>query len=248
MRALTHIMSAALAAALVLSGCALEADDEEAADDAASSEEALSKTLSLGESARTTTRVNFRSAPTLSASTVIRVLPSGTEVKGTGTAPDGGFHLVTVNGERGFVHGTYLRPSGDGASSGSSGTASPSGRSHANVTMLWQGDWRFLTACDSYSRRAGRVVFACDEKPSRALVDDGAWIAVPSTVFARRLCGGTARVCKAGRCIDARIVERSVTSTRWEGSTAVLRTLGENPGWRSCTNSWGTATGVTVTL
>jgi hypothetical protein len=247
MRALAYVGSLALASLLTASGCAVESDDR-VDEDVSATEDALGgRPLADGAWAETTANLNFRSAPsTASSRTVLRVLSRGTRVQGTGLDPIDGFHFVTVDGTTGFVHGSYLRRVGSGEDSSSS--ASGSGRTHSNVTMLYQGDWGFLIRCDSYSRRAGKVVFACDEHPSREFVDEGAWIAIPSTLFSRRVCGATARVCKGTACIDARVVERSITSTRWEGSTAVLRALGVTPGWSSCTRSYGTATGVTVKL
>lgn len=121
-------------------------------------------------------------------------------------------------------------------------------RTYSNVTLLWQGDWDFLIRCDSYSKSQGHVVFFCDDSPSRSFVDEGAWLAMPRASFTRRQCGRRARVCKGDQCITATIIERSVTSTRWEGSTAVLRALGVEPGFHSCSNSFGTARGVTITL
>jgi len=40
-----------------------------------------------------------------------------------------------------------------------------------------------------------------------------------------------------------------VTGAKWEGSTEVLKALGVSAGWTgSCSSSFGTATGVTITL
>lgn len=121
-------------------------------------------------------------------------------------------------------------------------------KTYSGVTLLWEGNWDFLVRCDSYSRGQGAVMFTCDERPSREFVDEGAWVAVPRSVFSRSLCGKTVRVCKGERCIDAKVMERSVTGSKWEGSTAVLERLGVSPGFTSCTRSWGSASGVSVTV
>ncbi len=121
-------------------------------------------------------------------------------------------------------------------------------RTYSGVTLLWEGNWAFLVKCDSYSRRQNAVMFTCDEHPTREFVDEGAWVAAPRSVFSRSVCGKTAKVCKGTTCIDAKIMERSVTGSKWEGSTAVLEALGVDPGFSSCTRSWGSATGVTVTV
>jgi hypothetical protein len=117
-------------------------------------------------------------------------------------------------------------------------------RTFSNATVLYQGDWSFLTRCDKWSK--GRVRFACDEAPSRTFVDDEAWVAMPSTLYSRRHCKKEVELCRGTRCITAKVVERSVTSGKWEGSSAVMEALGINHGAPSCTRSWGTATGVTI--
>ncbi|MBL8612228.1 MAG: hypothetical protein JNL38_33105 [Myxococcales bacterium] len=121
-------------------------------------------------------------------------------------------------------------------------------QTYSNQTLLWEGNWDFLVRCDSYSRGQSAVMFTCDEHPSRSFVDEGAWVAAPRNVFGRSLCNKTARVCKGDTCIDAKIIERSVTSNKWEGSTAVLDALGVDAGFTSCTRTWGTATGVKITV
>ena len=121
-----------------------------------------------------------------------------------------------------------------------------SARTIRNATVLYQGDWKFLTSCDKFSR--GRVRFACDEGPSRDFVDQGAWVALPSTLYSRRSCGQQVELCRGARCVTAKVVERSVTSSKWEGSSAVMEALGIDHGAPSCTRSWGTATGVTITV
>ncbi len=120
-----------------------------------------------------------------------------------------------------------------------------SSRSFANVTVLYQGDWSFLTRCDKWSK--GRVRFACDESPTREFVDEGAWVAAPRNVYSRKSCGKMVKVCKGSACIEAKVVERSVTAAKWEGSSAVMEALGIDHGAPSCNRSWGTATGVTIT-
>lgn len=116
--------------------------------------------------------------------------------------------------------------------------------STSSATVLYQGDWKFLTSCDKWSK--GRVRFACDESPSREFVDEGAWVAMPSSQYSRRHCNKQVELCKGSRCITAKVVERSVTSNKWEGSSAVMEALGVNHGAPSCTRSWGTATGVSI--
>lgn len=135
---------------------------------------------------------------------------------------------------------------GDPTAEGDVSAEALSSRTFHNATVLYQGDWHFLTSCDKWSK--GRVRFACDESPSRDFVDEGLWVAAPSTVYSRGLCSKQVKLCKRDTCVTAKLVERSVTSGKWEGSSAVLEALGVDHGAPSCTRSWGTATGVTVTI
>ena len=48
--------------------------------------------------------------------------------------------------------------------------------------------------------------------------------------------------------VEAEVIERSVTSNKWEASSAVMEALGVDAGFTSCTHSWGSVTGVTVTV
>ncbi len=127
------------------------------------------------------------------------------------------------------------------------------GKTYAGQELLWQGDWEYLTSCDSYS--VGKVVFFCEKAPTRDFVDNGSWIAVPRSVFARGRCGQRARVCKGEKCILAKVVERSVTQSSWEGSSAVMKTLGvtvrferTSSGKVNCSLSYGDAQNVSISL
>ena len=187
---------------------------------------------------------------------VILTIPSGatvTAVSGTATS---GFYKVSYDGEVGWASGAHLKTaggsspvaSGDDDDDAPAASGSFNGRKYSGVTMLWQGNWSYLVRCDSYSRSKGRVIFFCDESPSRSFVDNGAWIAVPRANFSRSMCGDSARVCKGNKCIVAKVVEKSETTGKWEGSTAVLEALGADTGFSGCSSSFGTATGVTVTM
>ncbi len=227
-----------------LSACA--ADEPE---DLEMSTDALSGRIALGTKLVTTARVNLRETPSTSAD-VITTMPEGAEVTAVEASATNGFYKVSYGDEIGWAHGGYLKSTGAAVSDGEVDAPSGSwnGRKFSGVTMLWQGNWAYLVKCDSYSRSKGRVVFFCDEKPSRSFVDDGAWIAVPRASFSRAMCGQSARVCKGTKCVVARVVEKSETAGKWEGSTAVLDALGVNTGSSGCSNSYGTATGVTVTF
>lgn len=230
---------------LLTAGCEATVDEEESADDSISSSAAAITSSTAGEKLYTTANVRLREEGS-TASRILRVLPTGTAVTSKGQM-SGAFVSVTAGTQEGWVHGSYLSKEAGGQ--GQPASAGNGGQAISGQTMLWQGNWAFLVKCDSYSRAKGKVVYSCDETVSRAFVDDGYWIAVPASRFKRSLCGGTARVCKGGTCVNATIVERSVTGSKWEGSTAVLRALGVSAGWTgSCSSSYGTATGVTITL
>ena len=82
------------------------------------------------------------------------------------------------------------------------------------TNLLWQGNWSYLLSCDRYSRSAGRVVFTCDERPSRDFVDNGNWVAMPRAAFplsaGKKQCQRTVTLKKGAKSVTARVVERSV--------------------------------------
>ncbi len=139
-------------------------------------------------------------------------------------------------------------PADDAAEEESAPTTTDGALTQSGVTLLWEGNWDFLVKCDSYSKSQKAVMFTCDEHPSRSYVDDEKWVAAPRNAFSRSMCNKTARVCKGSRCVEAEVIERSVTSNKWEASSAVMEALGVDAGFTSCTHSWGSVTGVTVTV
>lgn len=233
--------------------CTASSDDDAAAEDGVSSADALTGSVAAGGTLTTTTRVNLRTGPSTSDE-ILRTLASGVTVKAIDPAPTNGFYHVSHEGTEGWVYGAYLKNSG-GETTPTGGDDDPppvtgtfNGRTYSGVTVLWQGNWSFLVKCDSYSRSKGHVVFFCDENPSRSFVDDGAWLAMPRANFSSGSCGKKARVCKGTQCIVATIVEKSETTGRWEGSSAVLKALGVSTGYSGCSSSFGTASGVTITM
>ncbi len=235
-----------------LAACA-EIDDG-APEDVELSSDALSGRIAKGTKLVTTARVNLREESSTNADVIVTI-PEGASLTALEGSATNSFYKVSYGSNVGWAHGGYLKTADGSAASNDDdddddGAANPSfnGRSFSGVTMLWQGNWSFLVRCDSYSRAKGRVVFFCDESPARSFVDDGTWIAVPRAYFTRSLCGQSARVCKGSTCVVARVVEKSETTGKWEGSTAVLEALGADTGFNGCSSSFGTATGVTVTL
>lgn len=220
--------------------------------------------VAVGAKLTTSTRVNLRRGPS-TRDGILRTLPAGTTVTALDAQPISGFYRVKDGDDEGWTFGAYLNaesgaavaPSApaDGdvaeASATDVGVAQDGtfdGRRFTGQTVLYQGDWGFLTRCDSYSRRAGRVVFFCNSNSTRAFVDDGAWVAMPGGSMTRANCDKRVKLCKGDRCVVAKVVEKSVTGGKWEGSKAVLAALGVSAGWSSCTSSFGTATGVTITM
>jgi len=246
-----RILATSLALALACMGlAACTAAEDGAPEDVDLSTDALEGRIADGAKLVTTARVNLREGPSTNADLIVTI-PNGASVTAVDGTPTGSFYKISYEGSVGWAHGAYLKAAGGSASNdGENDPASGAfnGRSFSGVTMLWQGNWSFLVRCDSYSRAKGRVVFFCDENPSRSFVDEGAWIAVPRANFSRALCGQSARVCKGSECIVARVVEKSETTGKWEGSTAVLDALGAETGFNGCSSSYGSVGGVTVTL
>ncbi len=235
-------------AAAGLGACA--AVEDGAPEDVELSSDAITGRITKGAKLVTTARVNLREGPSTNED-IILTIPDGASVTAVEASATNDFYKISYAGTVGWAHGGYLKAAGASTESNTVGgddDGSFDGRSFSGVTMLWQGNWSFLVRCDSYSRAKGRVVFFCDETPSRSFVDDGAWIAVPRANFSRALCGQSARVCKGTKCVVARVVEKSETTGKWEGSTAVLEALGADTGFSGCSSSYGTVTGVTVTL
>jgi hypothetical protein len=238
-------LTAGLALALATTGCSADAGgpDEEAADESA---EAITGSISAGTTLVVNRALNLRSGPSRSAS-VRTVMPQGARVTAAGGSAQDGYYRVTYNGQDGYAFGSYLDRSGSGGTGG--GGSSGSGTTRT-VTLLWQGNWDFLTRCDRFSQ--GRVAFACADfaRPSRDFVDNGDWLAAPGSLQGSRnaLCGRRVEVCKSGTCVTATIVERSVesSSSTWEGSPHLIRAMGGEGGFTSCTHSWGTVSGVTL--
>lgn len=241
--------------AFSFAGCA----PTEEGEPSGSSEDAITGNVTVGATFTTTSRLNLRESASTTAD-VLLTMPLGAKVTALEAAPASGFYHVKYNDQTGWAYGAYL----EGAPVKSGGAEPPAsetpvdedatpdvsfaGRKFSGVTMLYQGDYDFLMKCDSYSRGHGNVQFYCGDAQSKSFVDNGAWIAMPGSSMSRKMCNQMANVCKGTKCIAARIVEKSETSSRWEGSHAVMTTLGVEAGWRSCSNSWGTATGVTVQL
>ena len=216
---------------------------EETTDDGAiveESSEAITGSIPAGTILIATSSLNLRA----SASTTARVLttmPEGARVTAAGGASVNGFYKVTYRDQQGYAFGTFLDREG--------GTQPGTGTTRT-VSLLWQGNWDFLTRCDRFSQ--GRVTFACQSflHMPREFVDNDYWLAAPGSLqgSSNRLCGRRVEVCKGNVCRTATVVERSVesSSSKWEGSTRLIKDLGGDPGFSSCTSSWGTVNGVTL--
>ncbi len=246
-------------ALLVVVPLAFVACTASAVDGVASADNAISGSVEPGATLTTTGSLNLRTGPSTDED-IITTMPRGARVTVMSSEPEHGYYQVAFNGAQGWAYGAYLSGTGQQPSSpddtdngadagtGSTDDGSFNGKTYSDATVLWQGNWDYLVACDSYSRAQGRVVFFCDSHPTREFVDDEAWVAMPGPLMSQGKCRQSARLCKGGKCVVAKIIEKSETSSKWEGSRAVLDALGESSGYSTCARSYGTVTGVTITL
>ncbi len=94
-------------------------------DELAQTSSALTGTLTVGASLKTTANLNLRSGPSTSNS-VRLVMPSGSSVTVMAAAPSGGFYSVKYNGTTGWSSGQYLKlDTGTGGTGGGGGTTTP---------------------------------------------------------------------------------------------------------------------------
>jgi uncharacterized protein YraI len=97
---------------VLASACSATSSDVGADETAVSASDAITDRIAASTKLVTTTRVNLREGPSTNDD-VLTVLDSGTEVTVTTGSPSRGFYEVDVDGQRGWVYGTYLRPSAD---------------------------------------------------------------------------------------------------------------------------------------
>lgn len=112
-RLLTRLALAVSAVTLSLSGCLASPYDDVADEEAITEDEALTGSLPVGTSLRTTANVNLRSGPS-TANGVLTVIPLGTTVTLQDSAPSNGFYRISYGGKIGWTSGTYLEPAGGG--------------------------------------------------------------------------------------------------------------------------------------
>jgi hypothetical protein len=233
-------LAALLVAGVLGLGCSAEtsADDVGGNGVAEESAEAITGSVTAGAVLVATRNVNLRSQPSTSAQ-ILTTISDGERVTAVGGTSNDGFYKVRYRGQEGYAFGAYLEREGSGG-----------GSTTRAVSLLWQGNWEFLTRCDSFSQ--GRVTFACQAflHMPRDFVDNDYWLAAPGSLqgSSNRLCGRRVEVCKGSICRTATVVERSVesSSSKWEGSTRLVKELGGDPGFSSCSRSWGTVEGVTL--
>jgi hypothetical protein len=85
------------------------------------------------------------------------------------------------------------------------------------VDLKYEGTCQFLRNCSSWSKGlpVGHVLWGCDGEG--ACSDSALWVAGPTRAY----CGKTVRICKGGRCVNAKVKDVSV-SQDWEASNGVL--------------------------
>ncbi|MCW5837109.1 MAG: hypothetical protein KIS78_32240, partial [Labilithrix sp.] len=99
-----------------------------------------------------------------------------------------------------------------------------------SVSLKYEGTCEFLRACSRWSRGLpeGNVLWGCsaentlqsDGQRYGACEDEGLWVAGPTRAY----CGKTAKICKGGVCVEAKVKDVSV-SRDWEASNGVLAAL-----------------------
>jgi len=110
-----------------------------APDDTDLSGEALTGTVSVGSTLKTTADVNFRKGASTSYG-VIRVLSTGTQVTVVASSPKNGFYNVKHQGTTGWVYGNYLKVvSSDDSKSDSGGSTTTSSSRTAALSRAADG-------------------------------------------------------------------------------------------------------------
>lgn len=125
MRAPTLRLLSRLSLSLALAVPACIAPPDEPAEEAGNNvhdEEALTGSLPVGTTLRTTGSLNLRSGPSTS-NAVLGVIPKAGTVTLVESAPRGGFYHVSWNGTEGWCSGQYLEPAGGGTTGPATTTA-----------------------------------------------------------------------------------------------------------------------------
>jgi predicted small secreted protein len=144
-----------------------------------------------------------------------------------------------------------------GATEGAGDDVNPEGNgiSHTdeltNANLLFEGTCEFLRTCSTYSRGlpAGEVLWGCEGRGD--CDDDDLWIAAPRNgalgLSQSKLCGRQVKLCRNGTCVTAKVRDRSVTTTKFEGSVGVMRALGISHGLSGRCSGYGGGT-VSISL
>lgn len=103
-----------------LAGCAVDAAEQDVADESVASADALTEVVADGSTAVTTASLRLRQGPSTSTAT-LDILARGTTVTIVDGRPRNGFYAVEVDGEEGYCHGNYLRLSGTGGTNNGGG-------------------------------------------------------------------------------------------------------------------------------
>ena len=156
----TLVMTAAAALIALMCGCNSAAPQSDelvgAPDDVEVSADALTGSVPVGSTLKTTANLNFRKGPSTSYS-VYRVLPTGTQVTVEQSSPQNSFYKVKNQGTIGWVHGNYVKlvstPSDDKSDNPdptptpSAGRAGAIERAKAGVGFsYWWGHGRWLAS------------------------------------------------------------------------------------------------------
>ncbi|NOU27993.1 MAG: hypothetical protein HOO96_08815 [Polyangiaceae bacterium] len=119
------------------------------------------------------------------------------------------------------------------------------------ANLLFEGTCEFLRTCSTWSQGlpAGQVLWGCEGQA--ACDDDGLWIAAPKNgalgLTQKKLCGRQVKLCKGSKCVVAKVRDKSITASKFEGSAGVLRALGISHGVSGRCGGYGSGS-VTVSL
>lgn len=99
--------STSLFAACAPGGAELENEALEAADESVTNEDALTQSVAVGSTLKTTANLNLRTGASTSKS-IMYTMPEGSTVTAVAGTPTNGFYKVKHNGTIGYAYGQYL--------------------------------------------------------------------------------------------------------------------------------------------
>lgn len=120
-----------------------------------------------------------------------------------------------------------------------------------SANLLFEGTCQFLRTCSTYSQGlpVGEVMWGCEGQGD--CDDDDLWIAAPRNgalgLTQKKLCGRQVKLCKGSKCVVAKVRDKSITASKFEGSAGVLSALGISHGVSGRCGGYGSGT-VSISL